>query len=317
MSVESVRRSIRDLEVSALTEQVASDLNVRSPRLGASGPPSHAGPEDEYLAAIQRLRDDPSDFDCIGTACNRILLQEVLHATGEKSIARPLLLFNLGTLLQAARLPKVIGGLRELREGREVRESLRASLQGERENLYVHLLLAHAVNQDGQADVRFWLRLLESSDPKEVNAGVIGLRESGLDNACNYLPLVEEKFRWHPELGRFETEVMLLIDTYPDRPWPSCAQEFFPGSGTSEIPQLIRKHAADRYVPTVGDLKGVPRSAVDIVQGAGLAEEAERNRQQWPRSPAQAMLVSVLATEPRGESLRDFFVGMGRGKCSQ
>jgi hypothetical protein len=156
----------------------------------------------------------------------------------------------------------------------------------------MHLLLAHAANQGGQDDLGFWLRLLESADLEEINAGVVGLRESGLENACHYLPRVEDKFRQHSALGSFETEVMLLIDTYPDRPWPFCAHEFFPEAETSEIPRLVRKHAADRYVPTVGDLKGGPRSPVEIIQSAGRADDVDRIHQQWRASPAQAMLAS-------------------------
>jgi hypothetical protein len=291
MNVESLYRAIQELDRRQLADRIVSDLNVPSPRMGAEGPPNFAGPEEEYLVAIERLRDErAAAIERAGHAISDLFVQEAGKAAAGEAIERPILLFNLGSLLQAIKLPHVPIGLRALRE---YKEPLRRSLQEHHADLYIHLLLSNAVNQEAPTDIGFWLQCLASQDPAEVRAGVVGLRESGQQNACHYLPEVEKTFRRHPELGSFETEVMLLVDTYPDAPWPLCATGHFPEPDTdSEIPRLIRKHSDDRYIPTVDDLDGAARSAVGIVKAAGLANDIEYRRRTWtsPSAPVAWMM---------------------------
>lgn len=72
-------------------------------------------------------------------------------------------------------------------------QPLADALANHHDDLYAQLLLAHAVNQDGSAkDIEFWLGLLQHANVDYVNAGVVGLRESGPRNALWHLPPVKE-----------------------------------------------------------------------------------------------------------------------------
>ncbi len=157
------------------------------------------------------------------------------------------------------------------------------------------------MNQDcSQADVEFWRQLLESDDVALVNAGVAGLRESGWENACFYLPAIEEAYRQHPDLGDFSEEIMLLVDTYPSAPWPDCARDHLDVPVDSEVWQLIQAHAKDRYVPEIAEEPAPAGTALDIVQKSGKADEVKRRHEQFePASPALAI------------------AGLTRQRCSQ
>ena len=75
-------------------------------------------------------------------------------------------------------IPEVLQNLRE------EEQPLRESLADRNDDLYAQLLIAHAVNQHGsRQDVAFWRRLLDHDHPDYVSAGIVGLRESGWENA--------------------------------------------------------------------------------------------------------------------------------------
>lgn len=70
------------------------------------------------------------------------------------------------------------------------------------------------------------MNLLDHKSIVYVNAGVVGLRESGSRNALAHLPRIKDAHRLHPELGSFDDEVMLLLDTYPDVNWDLLVGEY-------------------------------------------------------------------------------------------
>ena len=279
MSAERILDRIARDSAEELAEYIGKDLDVPSPFMGATGPPDRPGPEQDYAAAISRLAlADQASLGKIGRSLWLLLSQENGALAHSTRVARPFLLFNLCELLQTVKVPPTEELLRALRR---FKGPLVEALSQRAENLYARLLMANAVNQDARADLPFWLEMLNSGDLIEVNAGIIGLRESGVEHACHYLPQVEQAYRRHPELGSFEDEVMLLIDTYPTRNWPDCAAEFIPSANGSRIPELIEKHSRERYVPDLAELRAIPGGALDIVQKAQKTSDVAQQRKKW------------------------------------
>lgn len=173
-----------------------------------------------------------------------VLLEQAADIARNCTVRRPLLLYNLFALLESAVLPHSAEVLPNLRDQEQ---PLRDALADRNDDLYAQLLIAHAVNQHAsRQDLDFWLRLLDHEEVDYVSAGIVGLRESGWENALASLPQVKQAHERYPELGPFEGEVMLLIDTYPELNWPDCARDHVLDP---EISALIHKHGRERYVP--------------------------------------------------------------------
>jgi hypothetical protein len=197
-----------------------------------------------------------------------------------------LLLYNVFSLLEAVRLPRTAELLQILRE---FERPLAVALLDQHDDLYAQLLLAHAVNQHGSAeDLRFWLNLLDHENVDYVNAGVVGLRESGARNALRYLDRAKEAHRRHPELGSFGDEVMLLLDTYPDFNWALTAGEYVLDEETRA---LIQSHDRDRYRPDVDELTG---PAAEAIRRAGKVDQVRKSRENWCGPPPALALLGTL-----------------------
>jgi hypothetical protein len=274
MSIPEILQLVAQSTPVELAARVAADLDAPNPRIGAKGPPDRAGPEEDYVVAVEQLQDENAtdSLDKLGRAINSLLLDEVkaIQLTGD--VARPLLLFNLCALLETVALPIVHQGLRDLRQ---LAEPLAAALRDQGENLYSLLLLAHSVNQAKTPDdEQFWLGLLNDPDPFKVAGGVVGIREFGFESAMKHLALVEKKHWEHRQvLGEFSGEIMLLVDTYADRQWPECAEPFYPVYPESRIRELIEAYADRRYTPDDAELPQVAGSSVQAFADADSEDQ--------------------------------------------
>jgi hypothetical protein len=286
MSSETMQEAIRASDPRELAKQIVLDLDLPSPLIGAEGPPDHTGPEEKYVRALDGADDQVREK--FAEAVRIVLLEDAAEIVGTGTVRRPFLLYNLFSLLEAVELPKVPEVLQNLRDQER---PLREALADQNDDLYAQLLIAHAVNQHrSKQDVDFWLSLLDHQSVDYVSAGIVGLRESGWETALTYLPKVKALHERYPELGPFEDEVMLVVDTYPDQNWPDCARDHVVDR---DIMELIKKHGQDRYVPAIEELEG---PAVEIIRQAGKVEEVRRSREKWNiGSPALA-----LAGSPNG-----------------
>ena len=264
-----------------LVRRLEADLDRFSPLIGAEGPPDRPGPEEPYIRALQQSADD-SAAAALTEAIQVLLLGEAAHLAQSDQVGRPVLLFNLLSLLEAVKLPDVIDSLRVLRK---FEKPLAAALVDNHDDLYAQLLIAHAVNQHGSPqDLQFWLDLLDHQCIDYVSAGVVGLRESGHFNALRHLTKIKEAHRQHPELGSFDDEIMLLLDTYPEVNWSVLVGEHVEDQETIE---LIRSQDRVRYRPDVAELTG---PAAETIRRAGKAAEVQKSHQNWRVAPAQALV---------------------------
>ena len=280
MNVTTNQENILGIDSRELAEQLVADLNVASPLIGAEGPPDQRGPEERYVRALDDA--DESVKERFAEAVRIILLEAAAEIARTGRVERPLLLYNLFSLLEAVELPKMPEVLPNLRDQEQ---PLRQALAEQNDDLYAQLLIAHAVNQYGsRQDVQFWLSLLDHQDINYISAGVVGLREAGWETALNYLPRVKALHEQFPELGPFEDEVMLLVDTYPDLTWPDCARDHVTDRETM---QFLSKHGRERYVPEIEELDG---PAVDIIRQAGKEQQVRDRWENWnTQSPALAI----------------------------
>lgn len=279
MNIERLQSIIRTSNKTELVRRLAADLDRPSPLIGAEGPPDQPGPEEPYIRALA----DPEGSGLaqrLADALQVLLLEEAGQIAKTGHVPRPLLLYNVLSLLEAVRLP----GLEELLQIlRRYEQPLAAALADQHDDLYAQLLLAHAVNQHGSVeDLRFWLSLLDHDNVHYVNAGVVGLRESGARNALRYLEQVKAAHQRHPEVGSFDDEVMLLLDTYPDFNWASTAGEYVLDEETKV---LIQSHDRDRYRPDVDELTG---PAAEAIRRAGKVDQVRKSRENW-RGPPPAL----------------------------
>ena len=279
MRVDELSEFIQSSDPCELAARIVEDFDRPSPLIGAEGPPDGTGPEEPYVRALSDASADVRKR--FADALRVILLGETAQIAGTREVRRPLLLYNLFSLLEAIELPRIPDVLQNLRDEEQ---PLSDALVDQNDDLYAQLLIAHAVNQHGSSqDMEFWLRLLEHDNLDYVSAGIVGLRESGWENALVHLERVKLACGQHPELGSFEDEVMLLIDTYPDLNWPDCARDHV---RDPEIQRLIEKHGRDRYVPKIDELQG---PAVDIIRQAGKQEEVRATHERWSRAPVLAL----------------------------
>jgi hypothetical protein len=281
MNADQLRSIIRDADKADLVRRLEADLDRFSPLIGADGPPDQPGPEEPYIRALQESADT-AVADALTEAIQVLLLAEAAHLAGTGQARRPLLLYNLFSLLEAAKLPGVIDSLRILRK---FEKPLAAALAEQHDDLHAQLLIAHAVNQHGSTeDLRFWLDLLDHECLDYVNAGVVGLRESGSRNALSHLPKIKEAHRRHPGLGSFDDEVMLLLDTYPEVNWDLLVGEYVLDEETRN---LIRSQDRVRYRPDIEELTG---PAAETIRRAGKAAEVQKAHQNWLVPPALALV---------------------------
>jgi hypothetical protein len=281
MNADQLRSIIDAGDKAALVRRLEADLDRFSPLIGADGPPDQPGPQEPYVRALQQSADD-SVATALTEAIQVPLLAEASHLAESGQVRRPLLLYNLFSLLEAVRLPGVIDSLRVLRK---FEKPLAAALVGNHDDLYAQLLIAHAVNQRGAPeDLRFWLGLLDHECIDYVSAGVVGLRESGHFNALCHLTKIKEAHRQHPELGSFDDEIMLLLDTYPDVNWSVLVGEHVEDKETID---LIRSQDRIRYQPNVEELTG---PAAETIRRAGKAAEVQKAHQNWLVPPALALV---------------------------
>jgi hypothetical protein len=278
--IEALKNAFAESGPRDLAKQIVADLNLPSPLIGAQGPPDHTGPEEAYIQASEDTSQ--TERQNFGEALCIVLLDEAAEIARNGRVRNPLLLFNIFSVLEAVQVPKVAPVLETLRD---YEQPLRDALADKNDDLYAQLLLAHAVNQHAsKQDIEFWLSLLDHDNVDDVSAGIVGLRESGWENAVTHLPRVKQAHEQHPELGPFEDEVMLLVDTYPTMNWPDCARDHVIAS---DIWQLLAKHGADRYVPEIDELEG---SAANIIKRAGKQDEVQRRREKLNISPALALV---------------------------
>lgn len=281
MNVDQPRSILVAADKADLVRRLEADLDRFSPLIGADGPPDQPGPEEPYIRALQESADSAVEVP-LAEAIQVLLLAEAARLAETGQVRRPLLLYNLFSLLEAVKLPGVIDALRILRK---FEQPLTAALAERHDDLYAQLLIAHAVNQHGsREDLQFWLDLLDHQSIDYVNAGVVGLRESGSHNALFHLPKVKDAHRRHPELGSFDDEVMLLLDTYPDVNWDLLAGEYVLDEETRN---LIRSKDRVRYRPEIQELTG---PAAETIRRAGKAAEIQKSHQNWRVSPALALV---------------------------
>ena len=221
MNTAELRDELRRLGNDGRVARMAADLDRFSPLIGATGPPDQPGPEEPYIQLVAETADTELVAQ-VERAIRILLLEESALIERNGHVQRPLLLYHLFSLLEAVKMP---GGVVDpLRHLRRFERPLAAALDAEKDDLYAQLLLAHAVNQEGSpGDLKFWRGLLEHDCVDYVNSGVVGIRESGPRNALRFLPEVKQAHQRRPELGPFETEVMLLLDTYPEFNWALMA----------------------------------------------------------------------------------------------
>ena len=211
------------------------------------------------------------------------LLDAAADSDRPLTVKRPLLLYNVFALLEAVNLPSLEPVMEILRR---FERPLAGALVDHHDDLYAQFLVAHAVNQYGSAkDIEFWLGLLQHENVDYVNAGVVGLRESGSRNALRHLPEVKKAHDRCKQLGSFGDEVMLLLDTYPDFNWDLMCGEFILDQDTLD---LICKHDSDRYRPKVDELQG---PAADKIRQAGKAAEVQQRRGTW-RAPSPTLALT-------------------------
>jgi hypothetical protein len=280
MSANPLQEAILESEPSDLARRMVADLNRPSPLIGALGPPDSPGPEEPYIRALEGAPQEVRRKFADGLRA--ILLEEAAAIANTRPVNRPLLLYNLFALLEAIKLP---GAPELLQVLREEEQPLSRALADQGDDLYAQLLVAHAVNQNASPqDLAFWLGLLDHENVDYVSAGAVGLRESGPENALRHLPKVKEAYARHEDLGSFDDEVMLLLDTYPDVNWPLLAQEFVLDQ---EIRAWIAHHEGDRYKPGIDESEG---DAARIIRRAGKTSEVERKWKTWAGSvPALAL----------------------------
>ena len=275
MNVDQLRSMMISVDKRELANRVATDLDRMSPLIGAEGPPDRPGPEEPYI----RVLGEPADQELSGRladALHILLLEAATELDQMHPVTRPLLLYNVFSLLEAVKL----SGLEPVMEIlRRFERPLADALSDHHDDLYAQFLVAHAVNQHGASeDISFWRDLLQHDNVDYVNAGVVGLRESGPHNALRHLSEVKEAHERCKQLGSFSDEVMLLLDTYPDFNWNSVCGEFVLDQDTLA---LIRQHDRDRYRPKVEELPG---PAADRIRQAGKAAEVQQRRETWHAS---------------------------------
>ena len=281
MNAEQLRSLLADGDKAALVCRLEADLDRFSPLIGADGPPDQPGPEEPYVRALQQSADDAATAG-LTDAIQVLLLGEAAHLAESDRVRRPLLLFNLFSLLEAVRLPGLIGSLRILRT---FEQPLTTALVDSHDDLYAQLLIAHAVNQHGSPeDLQFWLDLLDHECIDYVSAGVVGLRESSPFSALRYLTKIKEAHGQHPELGSFDDEITLLLDTYPDVNWDVLVGEHVEDKETRD---LIRGQDRVRYRPDVEELTG---PAAETIRRAGKAADVRKWHQNWRVAPALALV---------------------------
>jgi hypothetical protein len=223
MNAERLQAVLVSSDKTDVVRRLEADLDRFSPLIGADGPPDQPGPEEPYVRVLQQSTDDAVAV-ALTEAIQVLLIGEAAYLAESDRVRRPLLLFNLFSLLEAVKLPGVIDSLRILRN---FEQPLAAALADSQDDLYAQLLIAHAVNQHGAPeDIRFWLDLLDHQCIDYVSAGVVGLRESGYFNALRHLAKIKEAHRQHSELGSFDDEIMLLLDTYPEVNWDELVGEY-------------------------------------------------------------------------------------------
>ncbi len=282
MNTDQFRSTILSVDKGELISRVAADLDCMSPLIGAEGPPDRPGPEEPYIRAL----GEPADAELsrrLADALHVLLLEAAAELDRTLTVRRPLLLYNVFSLLEAVKL----SGLEPVMEIlRRFEQPLADALVDHHDDLYAQFLVAYAVNQHGSAeDIRFWLGLLQHENVDCVNAGVVGLRESDPHNALWHLPAVKEAHDRCKQLGSFSDEVMLLLDTYPDFNWGLTCGEFVTDQ---DILALIRTHDKDRYHPKVEELPG---PAADRIRQAGKAAEVQQRRKTW-RAPSPTLALT-------------------------
>ncbi len=281
MNADQLRSLLADSDRADLVRRLEADLDRFSPLIGADGPPDQPGPEEPYIRALQQSTDD-SAVAALTEAIRVLLLGEAAHLAESDQVRRPLMLFNLFSLLEAVKLPGVIDSLRILRT---FEKPLATALVDSRDDLYAQLLIAHAVNQHGAPeDLQFWLDLLDHECIDYVSAGIVGLRESDPFNALRYLTRIKEAHGQHAELGSFDDEIMLLLDTYPEVNWNDLVGEYVLDEATRD---LIRSQDQVRYRPEVEELGG---SAAETIRRAGKTAEVQKSRENWRVPPARALV---------------------------
>ncbi len=282
MNTAELRDELRRLGKDDRVARIVADLNRFSPSIGATGPPDQPGPEEPYIQLVAETSDTQLVAQ-IEQAVRVLLLEESLAIERKGHVQRPLLLYNLFSLLEAVKLPGVVDQLRHLCRFEQ-------PLAAEEDDLYAQLLLAHAVNQEGSpGDLEFWRGLLEHPCVDYVNSGVVGLRESGPQNALRFLPEVKQAHRRRPELGPFETEVMLLLDTYPEFNWSVIHQEYCLDPDTTA---LIKDYDQRRYRLEIAEMTG---PAAETIRQADWTHAVKEWRKQWTGNPAAALLQTALA----------------------
>lgn len=106
MNIEHLQSIIRARDKTELVRRLAADLDRPSPLIGADGPPDQPGPEEPYIRALA----EPSVPDLaprLADALQVLLLDEAWQIAKTGRVPRPLLLYNVFSLLEAVRLPGV------------------------------------------------------------------------------------------------------------------------------------------------------------------------------------------------------------------
>ncbi len=285
MNDAELRSTILNADKAELARRVAADLNCHSPLIGAEGPPDQPGPEESYI----RVLGEPPDAELsrrLADALHVLLLEEATALDRTGQVSRPLLLYSVFSLLEAVKLSGLEPVMQILRR---FERPLASALADHHDDLYAQLLVAHAVNQHGSDDdIKFWLGLLQHENVDYVNAGVVGLRESGPRNALRQLSEVKKAHERYEQLGSFSDEVMLLLDTYPNFNWAVVSGEYVLDQDTLA---LIREHDRDRYRPEVEELAG---PAAETIRRAGKVAEVRDRHNTW-RVPSPTLALTGAA----------------------
>lgn len=290
MDEQELQRLFSDSSPEEIREYLTANLDVPSPLVGSKGP-TDPGPEEPYLRALESCQAEA--LAKAGDAVNQVLLAEAAEGSAKKAIARPMLVFNLLTLLRGVGLPGVEPGLAALRRMEDV---LRSSLTDRDEDLYRHALLAVAENQRGSELKDFWLALLNEGTGPYAEVAAIGLRNAGWYVGCQTLADVKEAYAKNPALGDFSLAVMLMVDEHPEANWPQCARIFYDEFHHPDILRLIEQHSGGRYEEPLSEMPAECGTALDDLRRRLDPQELDRLDRQLkepPVSPAEVLRVAA------------------------
>jgi hypothetical protein len=283
MNMEGVKPFLISGSREEIAARLVQDLDRVSPLMGARGP-TDPGPEEPYVLAL--VECDKPTREKTGLAVNALLLAETAHAASHNALSRPLLVFNLLSLLEGVRLADEMPSLSALRS---MRSLLKTAMADRNEDLYRRLLLALAENQKPRIEKDFWSNLLAETDAEYVDVAVKGLRASGWMVGLETLHEVKDVLDAHPELGDFAMVVMLLINEHPEARWPDCAKAIYGNWQCQETWKLILKYSTGRYEEPLRDVARTPGSALDDIyarQGNAGLDDIDRQEKQRKVSPS-------------------------------